>query len=345
MQGDKAPSLGALLVKLGCLSVLEADEALVHLVATVNTAHTGSCGKALQGALLLSGLRWTIWVGKVQIRMNDFKSFMFELRQRLLLIEGASHLSGSREVAFIYAISSAGVVYTLARACSQGDLDSCSCDPTKKGSSRDAKGSFSWGGCSDHVEHAMRFSQAFVDAKERKERDARALMNLHNNRAGRKVGSQNRVPLLMFKNAHTHTHTLIRLTSCLLSFPGGEALHDAGVQVSRCQRLMQHSHLLVGHGRLQTHWRSPPKEVQRRRGGGRQPVRHRLHHGAHALQAAWKERPGVLRGLSRLLHTRPRVRWVRSLKLVWLVWKGRKVGLLGCEIWRHVLNRFITIRR
>ncbi|XP_070763359.1 protein Wnt-2 isoform X1 [Enoplosus armatus] len=96
-------------------------------------------------------------------------------------------LRSSREVAFMYAISSAGVVYTLARACSQGELDSCSCDPTKKGSSRDAKGSFDWGGCSDHVEYAMRFSQAFVDAKERKERDARALMNLHNNRAGRKA--------------------------------------------------------------------------------------------------------------------------------------------------------------
>lgn len=90
-------------------------------------------------------------------------------------------------MAFIYAISSAGVVHTLARACSQGELDSCSCDPAKKGSSRDAKGSFSWGGCSDHVDHAMRFSQAFVDAKERKGRDARALMNLHNNRAGRRV--------------------------------------------------------------------------------------------------------------------------------------------------------------
>ncbi|XP_031712922.1 protein Wnt-2 [Anarrhichthys ocellatus] len=96
-------------------------------------------------------------------------------------------LRSSREVAFMYAISSAGVVYTLARACSQGELDSCSCDPKKKGSSRDAKGSFDWGGCSDHVEHAMRFSQGFVDAKERKERDARALMNLHNNRAGRKA--------------------------------------------------------------------------------------------------------------------------------------------------------------
>ncbi|XP_029992227.1 protein Wnt-2 [Sphaeramia orbicularis] len=96
-------------------------------------------------------------------------------------------LRSSREVAFVYAISSAGVVYTLARACSQGELDSCSCDPNKKGSSRDAKGSFDWGGCSDHVDHAMRFSQTFVDAKERKERDARALMNLHNNRAGRKA--------------------------------------------------------------------------------------------------------------------------------------------------------------
>ena len=94
---------------------------------------------------------------------------------------------GSREAAFVYAISSAGVVYTLARACSQGELDSCSCDPTKKGSSRDTKGAFDWVGCSDHVEHAMRFSQVFVDAKERKEKDARALINLHNNRAGRKA--------------------------------------------------------------------------------------------------------------------------------------------------------------
>ncbi|KAL7878802.1 hypothetical protein AOLI_G00097760 [Acnodon oligacanthus] len=96
-------------------------------------------------------------------------------------------LRGSREAAFVYAISSAGMVHTLTRACSQGELDTCSCDPGKKGLSRDAKGSFDWGGCSDHVDHAIKFTQAFVDAKERKERDARALMNLHNNRAGRKA--------------------------------------------------------------------------------------------------------------------------------------------------------------
>ncbi|KPP77989.1 protein Wnt-2-like [Scleropages formosus] len=96
-------------------------------------------------------------------------------------------LRGSREAAFVYAISSAGMVHALTRACSQGLLDTCSCDPTKKGTSQDAKGAFDWGGCSDDVDYAIRFTQAFVDAKERKERDTRALMNLHNNRVGRKA--------------------------------------------------------------------------------------------------------------------------------------------------------------
>ncbi|KAL4659479.1 protein Wnt-2-like [Arapaima gigas] len=96
-------------------------------------------------------------------------------------------LRGDREAAFVYAISSAGMVYALTRACSQGVLDTCSCDPTKTGTSRDAKGSFSWGGCSDDVDYAIRFTQAFVDAKEQKERDSRAIMNLHNNRVGRKA--------------------------------------------------------------------------------------------------------------------------------------------------------------
>ncbi|KAK6482530.1 protein Wnt-2-like [Huso huso] len=96
-------------------------------------------------------------------------------------------LRSSREAAFVYAISSAGVVYSLTRACSQGELESCSCDPKKKGSSRDSKGTFDWGGCSDNIDYGIQFAQAFVDARERKERDARALMNLHNNRAGRKA--------------------------------------------------------------------------------------------------------------------------------------------------------------
>ncbi|KAK2857899.1 hypothetical protein Q7C36_005818 [Tachysurus vachellii] len=84
---------------------------------------------------------------------------------------GRVMLRSSREAAFVYAISSAGVVYAITRACSQGELRSCSY--------------FDWGGCSDNVNYGIKFAKAFVDARERMVKDARALMNLHNNRCGR----------------------------------------------------------------------------------------------------------------------------------------------------------------
>ncbi|CAN0098114.1 protein Wnt-2b-like [Lampetra fluviatilis] len=100
---------------------------------------------------------------------------------------GRAMQRSSREAAFVYAISSAGVVHAITRACSQGELTSCSCDPRKKGKWRDARGEFDWGGCSDNVAYGIRFARGFVDAKEKKEKDARALINLHNNRSGRKA--------------------------------------------------------------------------------------------------------------------------------------------------------------
>lgn len=81
-------------------------------------------------------------------------------------------------------------MFAITRACSQGELKSCSCDPKKKGTTKDSKGNFDWGGCSDNIDYGIKFARAFVDAKERKGKDARALMNLHNNRAGRKVRMQ-----------------------------------------------------------------------------------------------------------------------------------------------------------
>ncbi|XP_026516772.1 protein Wnt-2b [Terrapene carolina triunguis] len=98
---------------------------------------------------------------------------------------GRVMLRSSREAAFVYAISSAGVVYAITRACSQGELKACSCDPLKRGRSKDERGEFDWGGCSDNIHYGIKFAKAFVDAKEKKVKDARALMNLHNNRCGR----------------------------------------------------------------------------------------------------------------------------------------------------------------
>lgn len=102
--------------------------------------------------------------------------------------------AGSREAAFVYAISSAGVVYAITRGCSQGDLKACSCDPLKRGRSKDERGEFDWGGCSDNINYGIRFAKAFVDAKEKKVKDARALMNLHNNRCGRMVSVASSIP-------------------------------------------------------------------------------------------------------------------------------------------------------
>ncbi|ROL43260.1 Protein Wnt-2 [Anabarilius grahami] len=126
------------------------------------------------------------WIGECQHQFRNHRWNCNTMAREHNLFGRLLHRS-SREAAFVYAISSAGMVYTLTRACSQGELENCSCDPGKKGSSHDAKGAFDWGGCSDHVDHAIKFTQVFIDAKERKERDARALMNLHNNRAGRKA--------------------------------------------------------------------------------------------------------------------------------------------------------------
>lgn len=98
---------------------------------------------------------------------------------------GRVMLRSSREAAFVYAISSAGVVHAITRACSQGELSVCSCDPYTRGRHHDQRGDFDWGGCSDNIHYGIRFAKAFVDAKEKKLKDARALMNLHNNRCGR----------------------------------------------------------------------------------------------------------------------------------------------------------------
>lgn len=99
-------------------------------------------------------------------------------------------LAGSREAAFTYAIIAAGVAHAITAACTQGNLSDCGCDKEKQGQYHRDEG-WKWGGCSADVRYGIDFSRRFVDAREIK-KNARRLMNLHNNEAGRKVGPARR---------------------------------------------------------------------------------------------------------------------------------------------------------
>lgn len=118
-------------------------------------------------------------------------------------------LAGSRETAFTYAVSAAGVVNAISRACREGELSTCGCSRTAR--PKDLPRDWLWGGCGDNVEYGYRFAKEFVDAREREknfakgsEEQGRVLMNLQNNEAGRRVRGALPPP-------HAHVHTLTRM--------------------------------------------------------------------------------------------------------------------------------------
>lgn len=100
--------------------------------------------------------------------------------------------TGSRETAFTYAVSAAGVVNAMSRACREGELSTCGCSRAAR--PKDLPRDWLWGGCGDNIDYGYRFAKEFVDARERERihakgsyESARILMNLHNNEAGRRV--------------------------------------------------------------------------------------------------------------------------------------------------------------
>ncbi|ELT87681.1 hypothetical protein CAPTEDRAFT_149951 [Capitella teleta] len=96
---------------------------------------------------------------------------------------------GTKETAFMYAVTSAGVVHAVTKACSSGNLTDCTCDLSQQGQTSGE--GWKWGGCSDNVDYGMWFAETFVDAPEKlrhtASKDIRSLMNLQNNAVGRQV--------------------------------------------------------------------------------------------------------------------------------------------------------------
>lgn len=97
------------------------------------------------------------------------------------------YIPDTRETAFVYAITAAGVVFTVTKACSRGSLMQCACDNNLRDIASD--GEWEWGGCHDDVNFGYQKSKEFMDARRSKKKrgDLTSKIRLHNNEAGRLV--------------------------------------------------------------------------------------------------------------------------------------------------------------
>jgi len=109
--------------------------------------------------------------------------------------------AANRETAFVQALTSAGVVHAISRACREGELTSCGCSSRRHHQSHDnsqashsssvavidpgapsrrravkrtnqrlprqmpVDDEWQWGGCGDNVDYGYRFAVGFVDAR------------------------------------------------------------------------------------------------------------------------------------------------------------------------------------
>ncbi|CAF1152507.1 unnamed protein product [Rotaria sp. Silwood1] len=105
------------------------------------------------------------------------------------------------ETAFIYALTSAAIMHSIAKACSKGELIECGCDKSQPKLSTNTtitpslslNDGFEWGGCSDDLKFGRKISMSFIDKQETliTRRRVIRMVNLHNNEAGRQIVERN----------------------------------------------------------------------------------------------------------------------------------------------------------
>lgn len=98
--------------------------------------------------------------------------------------------TGFKETAFLYAVSAAALTHALARACSAGRMERCTCDDSPGLESRQA---WQWGVCGDNLKYSTKFLSNFLGPK-RGSKDLRARADAHNTHVGIKVSTFSRCP-------------------------------------------------------------------------------------------------------------------------------------------------------
>ncbi|XP_069883763.1 protein Wnt-9b [Dipodomys merriami] len=111
--------------------------------------------------------------------------FQFRQERWNCSLEGRTSLlkRGFKETAFLYAISSAALTHALARACSAGRMERCTCDDSPGLESRQA---WQWGVCGDNLKYSTKFLSNFLGPK-RGSKDLRARADAHNTHVGIKA--------------------------------------------------------------------------------------------------------------------------------------------------------------
>lgn len=117
----------------------------------------------------------------IQVAYNSFSSESYTSMFFFLSLD----LIGTKESAYVHALTSAGIAYAITKACSAGWITTCGCDMTIKDKSINE--SIRWNGCSDNVLFATELTRKFVNLREYKTKTRTSLLNIHNNQFGIQV--------------------------------------------------------------------------------------------------------------------------------------------------------------
>lgn len=146
---------------------------------------------------------------------------------------GYEELGSTKEAAFVYAITTAGVTYAITQACSLGNLQNCGCDENKRDGRLTPDG-WRWGGCSADIKYGLRMTRKFMDARE-VSKTARSFMNTHNNRAGRKAVKDN-----LHKECKCHgVSGSCTLKTCWTTLPNFRRIGDALLKRYRRAKMVE----------------------------------------------------------------------------------------------------------
>lgn len=88
-----------------------------------------------------------------------------------------------KETAFLLAVSSAALTHALAKACSSGRMERCTCDDSPGIQHREA---WQWGICGDNLKYSTKFLKKFLGQK-KVSKDLRAQVDAHNINVGIRV--------------------------------------------------------------------------------------------------------------------------------------------------------------